>query len=121
MLIQYRPNAHSCPYLLCVSFRFSIYLFSLRGTAGRAAEGVEILSGLSFIWLIWWWLRDDSRKRNIWWVLDLGFFLFLTWFAILPYHLFKTRGLSAFIPILFFVFVLISGYAAAEIVSAIIG
>ncbi len=104
-------------YLFFYQFTFSLY----EARQLELPDGLEILSGLAFVWLIWWWLRDDSRKRNIQWMLDLGFFLILAWIFILPYHLFKTRGFAAFIPILFFIFVLISAYAAAEIVSAVIG
>ena len=104
-------------YLFVYQFTFSIYEARQLELPGS----FEVLSWLAFIWLIWWWLRDDSRKRNIQWMLDLGFFLILAWIFILPYHLFKTRGLSAFIPILFFVLVVISAYAAAQIASAAIG
>lgn len=111
------PSRIFFSFLFVVQFITSLYEARLV----ELPKGVEILSGLGFVWLIWWWLRDDSRKRNIQWVLDLGFFLLLGWMFILPYHLFKTRGLGAFIPILFFVFVLISAYAAAQIVSDTIG
>ena len=111
------PSRIFFAYLFLYQFTFSFY----EARQLELPDGAEILAGLAFVWLIWWWLRDDSRKRNIQWMLDLGFFLILAWIFILPYHLFKTRGLSAFIPILFFVLVVISSYAAAEIASAAIG
>lgn len=81
----------------------------------------DVLSPIAFIWLIWWWLRDDSRKYGISWMLDLGMFLLMAWPIILPYHLFKTRGLSAFIPILTFILVVVSGTVTAVAVSAFLG
>ncbi len=111
------PSRIFFAYLFISQFTTSLY----EARQVELPNGLEILSGLAFVWLIWWWLRDDSRKRNIQWMLDLGFFLILGWVFILPYHLFKTRGLSAFIPILFFILVLISAYAAAQVGSAIVG
>jgi hypothetical protein len=101
------------PLLFVVQFFDSFY-------ASRRLETpwlFDILSRVALIWLIWWWLRDDSRRLGITWVLDLGMFLVIAWIFILPYHLFKTRGLKAFIPILAFILVTVSGAAAAVIVS----
>lgn len=30
---------------------------------------------LGFLWIIGWWLLNDSKKRGVQWVLDLGLFL----------------------------------------------
>jgi len=53
-------------------------------------------------------------------MLDLGMFLFIAWVVLLPYHLFKTRGLKAFIPILAFILTILCGIVAAAVVSIFI-
>ena len=75
----------------------------------------DTLSRIALVSLIWWWLRDDSRRLGITWVLDLGMFLFTAWLVILPYHLFKTRGLKGVIPILAYILVVVFGAAAAVV------
>ena len=76
----------------------------------------DTLSRLALVSLIWWWLREDSRRLGITWVIDLGMFLLMAWPVILPYHLFKTRGLKGFIPILVYILAVIFGATAAVVV-----
>lgn len=65
----------------------------------------ELLYTVSFFWIIGWWLWSDLKKRNIPWVYDTGFFLYLAWPFIMPYFLFKSRGLRALLTIAAFVVV----------------
>ncbi|MEQ1924273.1 MAG: hypothetical protein ABL952_17370, partial [Pyrinomonadaceae bacterium] len=81
---------------------------------------VAVVSPFGLIWLFWLWLREDSRNYGIAWVLDLGMFLFMAWPLILPYHLFKTRGLKAFIPILAYVLTILLGTLAAAVVTSLL-
>jgi hypothetical protein len=39
-----------------------------------------------------WWIHADCRRLGIREVMDQGWFVYLTWPFVLPYHLFKTRG-----------------------------
>lgn len=78
------------------------------------------LSQIVLVWLVWWWLVDDSRKRGIGWGMDLGMFLYIAWIFVLPYHLFKTRGWSGFIPILFFILTALAGTATAVFVWSVL-
>ena len=64
-----------------------------------AGKGVHSLhSGLFFYLALFmamgYWLSKDSKSRNVHWVFDLGFFLYVAWPIIMPYYLFKTRGLG---------------------------
>ena len=102
-----------------------VYTFALQFIDNLyALQGIEspvvwdVLSRIVFVWLIWSWLLDDSRKRGIGWVLDLGMFLYLAWMIVLPYHLFKTRGWAAFVPILFFFAIALIGFVSAVVVWA---
>ena len=51
------------------------------------------------LWVVSWWLLDDSRRRGVQWVYDMGFFLALAWPFIILYYLFKTRGVRALLTI----------------------
>ncbi len=104
-----------------------VYVFLLQFVEGLyAVRQIEMpvstffLSRLAFVWLIWWWLREDSRRRGVTWMLDLGLFLMIAWPLLLPYHLFKTRGWAGFIPILWFFLAVLCGAAAAAIVFVFI-
>ncbi len=101
-------------FVYTFALQFIDNLYALQGIESPAVWGV--LSRIVFVWLIWLWLRDDSRKRGIGWVLDLGMFLYLAWMVVLPYHLFKTRGWAAFVPVLFFFAIALIGFVSAVVV-----
>lgn len=67
----------------------------------------QILNRLGFLWIIGWWLWNDSKKRQIPWVYDTGFFLYLVWPFFLPYHLLKSRGAKGLLSIGAFILVYI--------------
>jgi len=98
--------------------QFLSTLYQLRGLETHWL--FDALSRIAIVWLIWLWLREDSRRLGITWMLDLGMFLFIAWVVLLPYHLFKTRGLKAFIPILAFILTILCGIVAAAVVSIFI-
>jgi hypothetical protein len=69
------------------------------------------LSYLGLFWLIGDWFMMDSKKRNIPWVFDMGFFLYLSWPVFIPVYLVKTRGFGkAALYILGFLFVCMVSY-----------
>lgn len=76
----------------------------------------DVWHALGFWGILCWWLREDSKKYGVGWVLDMGFFLYVAWIFILPYHLFKTRGVRAFTTILLFIAI----FVAANLLSLIV-
>ena len=80
----------------------------------------DALSRLAFFWLISWWLVEDSRQRGMSWPIDTGMFLYVAWIILIPYHLFRTRGIRALIGILSLTGVMIAGWLAAAIAIAFI-
>ena len=58
-----------------------------------------MLSYLLLFWLIGDWFSKDSKRYNIEWVYDMGFFLYIFWPIFIPYYLFVTRGLKSTISI----------------------
>jgi hypothetical protein len=99
-----------------------IYLVITQIIAGvyltREAEPPPIYTFLypfGLLWIVGWWLQKDSRRHGVAWVYDMGFFLFMAWPFIMPYYLFKTRGVKkALLTILIFGVV----YLGAVIIGA---
>lgn len=79
----------------------------------------EILYAIAFLWLVWWWLVTDCKTTRVTWPIDLGMFLGIGWFLILPYYLFKTRGVKAMIGIASFIGILIAGWLSAAIIIVV--
>jgi len=52
----------------------------------------SLLYVLGFLWVMGWWLLNDSQRRGIGRVLDIGLFLYIAWPLIMPYYLLKTGG-----------------------------
>lgn len=73
----------------------------------------EVLGWVASYWIVSWWLTKDSKRTGTTWPLDLGYFLFAGWFLILPYHLFRTRGVKALVGICAYLGFVIAGWAAA--------
>ncbi len=91
-----------------------------------SAGGIELpplfdtIQPVAFLWLSWWWLKEDSRQTGVSWPLDMGMFLYMAWIVVLPYHLFKTRGPKGFLAIIMFIGVLSAAWITAAIISVLI-
>jgi hypothetical protein len=81
---------------------------------------VEVLSPVATLWLLWWWLRDDSKRTNTSWPVDLGMFLSIGWFVLLPYHLIRTRGWRGVSAMLAFVGVIVVASITANITAVLL-
>ncbi len=80
----------------------------------------QLLYWIAFGWLMWWWLKDDSKRTGVTWPLDTGYFILVAWVVIVPYYLFATRGFKGFIGILSFIAVFFAGWLAAVFVTIIL-
>jgi hypothetical protein len=102
---------------LCIFVLLTNILNVLYFAYGFEPSGVfDVLHGLSFWGILCWWFREDSKKFGVSWILDIGYFLYIAWIFIIPYHLFKTRGVKGFITILLFTGI----FAAAYLLSLIV-
>ncbi|MGB7203408.1 MAG: hypothetical protein WBD16_14265 [Pyrinomonadaceae bacterium] len=79
----------------------------------------EVLYRIAFLWLVWWWLVTDCKLTGVTWPMDLGMFLYIGWIFILPYYLFKTRGINAAIGIASFIGIFIAGWASAAVIIVV--
>lgn len=104
------PTALLYTFLIITQFANGIYV--ARET--QPPPAYTFLYPLAFLWIIGWWLLKDSRSRQVEWVFDMGLFLYIAWPFLMPYYLFKTRGLKALLTILIFVVV----YLGAAILGA---
>ena len=89
-----------------MSLRAPTVLFYVFVVLSQLASGLYVASGieppplfdllkmLSFLWIIGWWLRADTTRRQVPWVYDMGLFLYLAWPFIMLHYLIETRGVK---------------------------
>jgi hypothetical protein len=73
----------------------------------------EFLYTVAFLCAVVWWIREEARRYKVTPVYCLGFLVSTGWMIVIPYHLYKTRGLKGFIPLV----VLIAVFFAAQLVA----
>jgi hypothetical protein len=74
------------------------------------SQGFAFFSYLILFSLIGYWLNKDNQRYKIAWVFDMGFFLYLAWPLIVPFYLFKTRGVKALRIIFGFIGIFLGAY-----------
>lgn len=106
-----------------------LYVFVVAGQAvtgfymARAAElpaAFTLLYPLGLLWVVGWWLRDDSRGRGVGWVFDMGLFLYIAGPFFMPYYLLKTRGAKGLLSMLAFAGAYVGGLVAGATLSALL-
>ena len=106
------PTTLLYSFVVITQFAYGLYL----GQQIEAPGAYTLLHWAAQLWIIGWWLRTDSRKRDVIWVYDLGFFLCIAWPLVMPYYLLKTRGAKGLLVILGF----IGAYFGAAIIGIIL-
>lgn len=62
------------------------------------AYGIKIPSSIQLLWLfgfslmLTWWVRADSRSRDLRLPYEFGTFVFFAWPAVVPYYMCRSRG-----------------------------
>jgi hypothetical protein len=84
-------------------------------------QAFSLLYALGFVWVMGWWLLNDSRARGVGWVLDMGLFLYIAWPLIMPYYLIKTRGWKGLLVILIFLGVYVGAALAGAALYDLLG
>lgn len=92
------PAALLYMFLIAAQVVTGVYL----AREAQPPPAFSVLYPLGLLWAIGWWLRDDSRRRGVGWVFDMGLFLYIAWPAFMPYYLLKTRGAKGLLVILAF-------------------
>jgi hypothetical protein len=101
-----------------------LYLFLVAGQAVKGAylasetaapPAFTLLYPLGLLWSVGWWLREDSRRRGVGWVFDMGLFLYIAWPVFMPYYLLKSRGAKGLLTMLAFIGVYVGAYLAGAL------
>jgi hypothetical protein len=87
---------------------------------GEPPPAYLLLYSVGFLWIMGWWLQQDSRKRSVAWVLDMGLFLYIAWPIILPYYLVKTRGLRGLLYVLAFAGIYVGAFVIGVVVCTLL-
>ncbi len=111
-----RPLICLCLLLLFIQIANTFY----------AAHGVEPSLGfgmiytLGLLWIVVWWVKNDNKQYKIGLVYDFGLFLYFAWFIVVPYYLFRTRGLKAFITLFSFMGIYLVTYLIGAAIFLVI-
>jgi hypothetical protein len=93
---------------------FSLGLYSRSGL--EPSPGIEFLYDVAFVCSVVWWLRAEAERYGVNQVYCLGFLVGVGWMIMIPYHLFKTRGVRGLIPLI----ALVSSFVAAHILGVLV-
>jgi hypothetical protein len=66
------------------------------------------------------WLQKDARRTGVGAVHDLGFFLWLAWPVVIPWYVWRTRGLGGWKLLIALFACIVSAYAVAIIVYGLV-
>lgn len=86
------------------------------------ARGLEPLPAFQFLYTaaflcgVVWWLKAEARRYSDKPLYCLGLLVGIGWIIIIPYHLFKTRGVRGLIPLLG----LIGSFLTAHLLAVIV-
>ena len=109
----------SLPMLVLIGILVFIYQFVI---GIYYARGLEPLPSFEFLYQaallcgVVWWLRADTRRYAVKPVYCLGLLVKVGWIILIPYHLFKTRGLRGLIPLV----ALIGIFIAAQLLAVFV-
>lgn len=75
-------------FLLITQLAGAVYLAHGRPPSLR----FDLLTHLGLLWLTAYWFAQFSRRHRIAWVMDMGLFLFVAWWIVIPYYVLRVRG-----------------------------
>ncbi len=96
------------------------------GTAFYSSAPVEPLPIVGFVlavaplFAVIAWLQKDARRTGVGAVQDLGFFLWLAWPVLIPWYVWRTRGLGGWKLLIGLLTCVVSAYAVAIIVYGLV-
>lgn len=105
-------------YLFLVASQVVVGVYLAR--EAEPPPAFSVLYPLGLLWVVGWWLRDDSRKRGVGWVFDMGLFLYIAWPVLMPYYLLKTRGAKGLLALLAFAAVYVGALLAGGVLYALL-
>jgi hypothetical protein len=97
--------------ILIFVYHFGIGIYSALGL--EPLPSFEFLYTAAFLCGVVWWLKAEARTYTVKQVYCLGLLVGIGWIIIIPYHLFKTRGVRGLLPLL----ALIVSFLAAHLLA----
>ena len=79
----------------------------------------EFLHNAAFLCGVVWWLRAEVRRSAVVPVYCSGLLVSLGWLVMIPYHLFKTRGVAGLIPLSILIAAVIVPYVLGYVLFAL--
>ncbi|HEX8128288.1 MAG TPA: hypothetical protein VF527_04240 [Pyrinomonadaceae bacterium] len=71
-------------------------------TPAEPPAGFDELRSFGYLYIVGYWLQVDNRRHAFKWPYCRGIFLYLAGLILVPYYLFKTRGMRAFLTLVIF-------------------
>lgn len=100
--------------ILIFIYNFAVVLYFAIGI--EPSPTLEFLYVAAFPCAAIWWLRSDTRRSAVTPMYCHGLLMSVGWFAIIPYHLLKTRGVRGLLPLL----LLIGSFVLAPLSAAVL-
>jgi polyferredoxin len=100
--------------ILVFVYHFGMGIYSAGGL--EPSPAFEFLYRAAFLCCVVWWLRADAPRYAVKLVYCLGLLVGVGWMIIIPYHLFKTRGVRGLIPLS----ALIGSFLAAHLLAVLV-
>ena len=100
--------------ILILIYNIGFTLCLLAGS--ELSLGVQFLYRAAFICAVGWWLQVEMRRNNTQSLYCRGLLIHIAWPMIIPYYLYKSRGLKCLIPIA----ILIGVFILAQIIAVFV-
>ncbi len=107
------PTVFFIGFILLANIIMGLYA----GFSMQRSAAFQLLYALIFWAALSWWFIDDSRNHGWKWLQSWGIFLYAAGWLVVPYYLFKTRGVKALLILL----LLIGFYFGAYMIGGIWG
>ena len=91
---------------------FGIY----RALGLEPSAAFEFLYTAAFVCAVVWWLRAEAKSTPVARIYCQGVLVGVGWIFIIPYYLFKTRGVKGLIPLAALIFTFIASNVLAAII-----
>jgi hypothetical protein len=104
--------------ILTFVYHFGIGIYSAHGVEPLPA--FEFLYTAAFLCCVVWWLRAEDRRCALKHVYCVGLLVGVGWIIIIPYHLFKTRGVRGMVPLSALLGLVLVGHILAVFVYMIL-
>jgi hypothetical protein len=100
--------------ILIFVYNFAVMLSELAGA--EPSQLLRLIYIGMFPCAAIWWLKADGHRSTVTALYCQGLFMNIAWFALIPYHVLKTRGARGLLPLL----LLVGSFMTARIAAMVI-